>query len=98
MQPLARPLHGVKVKKRFFPGEVIPQSGIYRVEHNSHRLMHEATLLEGDLFPLCRQCKHQVRFHLHRSVKEPQQLVGSHNAILEDFPQHNGDLPPNRSR
>jgi hypothetical protein len=91
-------LDGVKVKKRFSPGQLIPESGIYRVEHNSHRLMHEATLLEGDLFPLCRQCKYHVRFELRRSVKNPQQLVASHNAILEDFPGLDVDPPPNRLR
>src|SRR5437588_6106734 len=29
----------------FSPGDTVPTSGVYRVYHDSHRLMHEATLL-----------------------------------------------------
>jgi hypothetical protein len=47
--------------------------------------MHEATLLEGQLFPICRQCRHEVRFELRRAVKNPTQISGYH-AILEDYP------------
>ena len=73
------------MRKRYRPGDVVPESGIYRVTHDSHRLMHEATLLESQLFPICRQCRHEVRFELRRAVKNPTQISGYH-AILEDYP------------
>jgi hypothetical protein len=49
--------------------------------------MHEATLLEGDRFPLCRQCKHAVRFELKRAVKNPTRITSGYHAILEDYPE-----------
>jgi hypothetical protein len=51
------------------PGIEVPTTGIYRVIHDSHRLMHEITLLEGQSFPTCRHCGVDVRFELHRSIK-----------------------------
>lgn len=72
--------------RRHRPGELVPQSGVYRVTHDVHRLMHEATLLAGDRFPLCRQCKHAVRFELLRAVKDPNKITSGHYAILEDYP------------
>lgn len=77
---------GQIVRKKYRPGEVVPESGIYRVMHESHRLMHEATLLEGTRFPLCRQCKHSVRFDLRRGVKNPTRISSGYHAILEDYP------------
>jgi len=71
--------------KKFVPGELVPQSGIYRVIHDTHRLMHEATLLNNDKFPVCKQCGHQVRFELLRPIKNLRILSGYH-AILEDYP------------
>jgi hypothetical protein len=68
------------------PGEIVPESGVYRVTHEEHRLMHEATLLAGDPFPLCRQCRRAVRFELLRSVKDPNKITSGHHTILEDYP------------
>jgi hypothetical protein len=48
--------------------------------------MHEATLLAGQRFPICRSCKHDVRFELRRAVKNPTQITSGYHAILEDFP------------
>jgi hypothetical protein len=48
--------------------------------------MHEATLLAGDRFPLCRQCKRAVRFELLRALKDPNKITSGHYAILEDYP------------
>lgn len=73
------------MNKKYRPGEYVPDSGIYRVTHEEHRLMHEATLLAGDRFPLCKQCKRRVRFELRRAVKNPNQISG-HHAIFEDYP------------
>ena len=77
---------GPIVRKKYRPGDVVPESGIYRVTHDSHRLMHEATLLAGQRFPICRTCKHDVRFELRRAVKNPTQITSGYHAILEDFP------------
>ena len=46
------------------PSEAVPVSGVYRVEHNGHRETHDATLLQGEVFPACAVCRDQVRFTL----------------------------------
>jgi len=50
------------------PGEAVPTTGIYRIFHRQHRLMHEAALIQGTSFPRCRKCKGAVRFVLARPV------------------------------
>jgi hypothetical protein len=72
--------------KRYRPGELVPEHGVYRVTHESHRLMHEASLLKGDRFPVCKRCKNSVRFELRRAVKNPIQISSGYHAILEDYP------------
>lgn len=79
-------MQGKTVRTKYKPGEVVPVSGIYRVTHESHRLMHEATLLEGDRFPLCKQCKRGVRFELRRAIQNPTRISSGYHAILEDYP------------
>ncbi|HEY1524904.1 MAG TPA: hypothetical protein VGH51_01595 [Candidatus Angelobacter sp.] len=74
------------MRKKYRPGDVVPDSGIYRVTHTSHRLMHEATLLEGNRFPLCKRCRLSVRFELRRAVKNPTRISSGYHAILEDYP------------
>ena len=74
--------------KKYRPGETVPENGVYRVTHESHRLMHEASLHKGDRFPVCRQCKTSVRFELKRAVKNPTQIISGYHAILEDFPDN----------
>lgn len=49
-------------------GENIPQSGIYRVVHQKHRLPHEVTLLKDQQFPRCAQCQGAVIFKLVGAV------------------------------
>ena len=68
----------------FVPGDIVPSSGVYRVEHNSHRLMHEATLLAETRFPLCKQCKNKVRFHLIRPIADRLVLPRGGHALLEE--------------
>jgi len=84
--------HGGKeiLRRRYRPGELVPESGVYRVTHDAHRLMHEATLLAGDRFPLCRQCKRAVRFELLRALKDSSKVTSGHYAILEDYPDTEG--------
>ena len=72
--------------KKYRPGELVPESGVYRVTHDEHRLMHEAMLLVGSKFPVCKRCNRSVRFELRRAVKNPTQIVSGYHAILEDYP------------
>jgi len=66
-------------ENRYKPSEQVPVSGVYRVDHNGHRDSHEATLLEGEVFPACAVCEDRVRFVLrHRAG-------GIH--LDKDFPQ-----------
>lgn len=59
------------MRKSFHPGQIVPSTAIYEVTHGPHRLMHRATLMEGDLFPNCRRCHEQVRFALVRPARNP---------------------------
>ncbi len=52
----------------FRPGEVIPETGIYRVFHSDHRVSHEVTLLQDEKFPECSKCKEDVHFQIMRSA------------------------------
>ena len=64
------------------PSEAVPVSGVYRVDHNGHRETHDATLLEGEVFPACAVCQRQVRFVLkHRATNIHED---------KDFPTGNG--------
>jgi hypothetical protein len=69
----------------FRPGEKVLRSGVYRVSHSTHRLMHEAALLVGDLFPSCRHCANQVRFELLRSMRDQDILPFRSGEILEVY-------------
>lgn len=72
--------------KTYNPGQRVPETGIYRVEHAPHRLMHEATLFAGTQFPRCRQCGNAVAFALVRSVQRNNTVPFRSGSILEEFP------------
>ena len=72
--------------KNYTAGNVVPESGIYRVYHDSHRLMHTATLLAGTLFPTCRRCKAAVQFELVRRVKTTLIPPFRNTAYLQEYP------------
>lgn len=69
---------------QFRPGESVSHSGIYRVYHDSHRLMHEAALRATDIFPRCKQCGDQVRFELLRALQDEVILPFRDGEILEE--------------
>jgi hypothetical protein len=51
------------------PGDTVPQSGIYRVTHDTnHTSPHEVTCVDGKKFPPCRGCSHP-RFTLVRAAE-----------------------------
>jgi hypothetical protein len=62
--------HNMPAANQFRCGGKIPESGIYRVVHNEHRLAHEVTLLSGQLFPKCMKCEDMVYFELVRGVPD----------------------------
>jgi hypothetical protein len=76
------------VEQLFFkPGELVPWSGVYCVEHHSHRLMHSATLVGNARFPRCKRCGKAVRFRLLRRVKDMLVFPFRSTAILEEYPE-----------
>jgi hypothetical protein len=70
------------------PGDVVPRSGIYRIDHDSHRLMHEASLVADTRFPRCKQCGSQVRFTLLRAARSGAYVLPFRSTdILEEYPE-----------
>jgi len=60
--------------QEFKPGEIVPQSGIYRITHDpSHTDPHEVTVIEGRRFPPCHNCK-GVRFELVHAARHIDEL------------------------
>ncbi len=47
-----------------YTGPIVPESGIYKVVHQSHRLPHEVTLIKGQAFPRCSMCRDAVNFEV----------------------------------
>lgn len=78
----------------FKPGEIVTDSGVYLVEHHRHRLSHRVTILEGSLFPACRQCGEKVSFHLERRVSENNAVFGSFCEVLEEYSFWKNDGSP----
>jgi hypothetical protein len=72
----------------FKPGERVPVSAVYCIEHQSHRLMHMVTLTARSLFPRCKRCGNAVRFTLGRTVKEGRIVPFRSTAVLEEYPEH----------
>lgn len=73
----------------FRPGERVPESGIYRIEHDKHRMMHHATLTVGARFPRCKQCGDAVRFISVRPTRGAV-LPFRETEILEEYPLQGG--------
>ena len=71
---------------RFKTGAVIPDSGIYRVMHSTHRLPHEVTLLKGATFPKCQKCADAVSFKLIRALDNKAVTRFSWRVILCELP------------
>ena len=69
----------------FKPGDLVPEDGIYSVEHAPHRLLHQATLAKDARFPRCRTCANAVRFRLIRRVNHGCAFAVSSSSILEEF-------------
>lgn len=46
----------------------MPISGVYTAIHIDHRAPHEVVAIRGEEFPVCRICKHEVRFYVTQLV------------------------------
>lgn len=71
--------------RKFRPGDLVPEHGIYSVEHASHGLFHQATLAKDALFPRCRTCGSAVRFRLLRLSKPGSVVSPLSSSILEEL-------------
>ena len=56
-------------------GEIVPQSGIYRITHDPQDadMPHEVTVIKGRRFPTCRQCK-GITFDLAHAAKHVDEI------------------------
>ena len=54
----------------FRTGAAVPETGIYRVHHESHRLPHEVVILKDEIFPRCCKCSEAVRFELAHAAPQ----------------------------
>jgi hypothetical protein len=74
----------------FKTGATVPESGIYRVFHNAHRLPHEVTLFRGNLFPRCSKCQDDVVFELLHAASRTFSLE---RLTLYELPTIDDDQP-----
>ena len=57
-------------RPQFQVGDRVPQTGVYSVFHEGHRLSHDVILLRDEVFPRCAQCGPTVRFELVRHAPQ----------------------------
>jgi hypothetical protein len=50
--------------REFRPGDSAAVTGVYRATHLRHRMPHEITVLEAEVFPRCKKCGDKVKFEL----------------------------------
>lgn len=55
-------------QQAYKPGQMVPISGIYTAVHADHRSQHEVVAIRGEEFPVCRICRHEVRFYVAEIV------------------------------
>ena len=69
--------------QKFKPGQSVLQSGVYRARHDSHRLMHQASLRAGETFPRCKQCGTRISFELVRKLPDAEVLPFSEGSLFQ---------------
>lgn len=68
--------------QEFKSGEIVPQSGIYRITHDpAHTQAHEVTAIKGKRFPTCRHCK-GIRFELVHAARHIDELENMGSAAI----------------
>jgi len=70
---------------RFKPGQTVPHTGVYKIYHSRHHLMHEATFIEQTRFPRCKKCTNAVRFVLSRSIRAKYVLPFRSTELLKEW-------------
>ena len=81
------------MKKGFYTGQEVPETGIYRVVHSGHRLPHEVTLLAGQTFPRCSKCQDAVEFEVVRHAPHIETDLGF-RIIVYELPVLEEDIAP----
>ncbi len=74
---------------KMFTGDIVPQSGIYRVVHEGHRLPHLVTLLAGEKFPRCSRCDDKVHFEVVQTVPHLDEV--RERIVLHELPAFEHD-------
>jgi hypothetical protein len=68
------------VANEYRPGEIVPQSGIYKITHDRDHpdMPHEVTAVKGRRFPTCRHCK-GVSFMLVHAAQHIEEIPALHS-------------------
>lgn len=83
-----------RVPSPFFRvGEVVPESGVYRVFHSEHRVSHDVTLVGGQEFPRCSACGADVHFELLHSAPEIDRDANFRSRRLFEIPHPEHAIP-----
>lgn len=57
------------LQEEYRPGQRVPTSGIYKVNHDSHHTeQHEITAVKGEPFPPCRGCSRDATYTIVRAA------------------------------
>jgi len=79
--------------QQFKPGQIVPESGIYRITHDPRHadMPHEVTVIKGRRFPTCAQCT-GITFELAHAAKHVGEVDGLHERGQERDPIHEGEV------
>ena len=69
------------MEQQFRPGQIVPQSGVYRITHDAQHpdMEREVTVIQGRRFPTCRNCK-GISFELVHAAKHVGEIDHLHEA------------------
>lgn len=70
----------------FSTADEVPQTGVYRVTHHTHRLPHNVTLFEAQPFPRCAKCQEAVTFQLVQAAPAVSDASNSFRVYLYELP------------
>ena len=56
------------VVRKYKTGDRVPETGIYNVTHDHHRLQHQVIIIRDEKFPRCGKCADSVFFELDYAV------------------------------
>lgn len=76
-------------------GMSAPETGVYEVEHGPHRLVHQVTIVAGDILPKCRKCGTAVKFTL---IKVVDQTAWAKNAFTYPLVPYDSEQPDEDQR